>query len=316
MSNFLITGGAGFIGASLANKLALSSPSNFIVCVDNFFTGRKERLLNLPNIKLINCDVNNYDEISAVFHTYSFDYVFHFAAIVGVKQTLENPMLVFRDADGIKNIVKLSYYSGVKRLFFSSSSEVYGEPHTIPQDEESTPLNSRLPYAVVKVFGETYIRYYTVKHPLNYTILRLFNIYGELQRPDFVISKFLKQSLTNMPITIYGDGSQTRSFMYIENLLDIIMFMLENDLFINSIVNVGSPTEVSILELAKIIKEITGSSSPIEFLPPLKEGDMKRRCPNIEKLRQFYKKPLTPLNEGLANIVKNPHFILNSFNIS
>jgi len=301
MKKVLITGGAGFIGALLANALSKKFPNWFIVCVDNLLFGDLKRLKKAENFKFINCDVNDFNSISSIFYTYSFD---------GVKQTLENPMLVFKDIEGIKNIVHLSYYTNVKRLFFSLSSEVYGEPFKIPQDEESTPLNSKLPYAVVKVFGETYIRHFSRQHNLSWTIFRLFNIYGEIQRPDFVVSKFIKQALKNEPITIYGDGKQTRTFLYINDLIDIIIFTIENDIFINEIVNIGSDNEITILELANIIKNLSNSKSQIVFLPPLQEGDMKRRCPDISKLRVFYKKKFISINEGIKRILDNPEFIL------
>jgi len=313
MYKILITGGAGFIGASLANELSEKFPDSLIVCVDNLLNGNLKRLKDKKNIKFINCDVNEYNSISPVFYTYKFDYVFHFAAVVGVKQTLENPMLVFKDIEGIKNITHLSYYTNVKKLFFSSSSEVYGEPFKIPQDELSTPLNSRLPYAVVKVFGETYIKHFSRQHSLNWTILRLFNIYGELQRPDFVISRFIYQAINNKPITIYGDGSQTRTFLYIKDLVEIIIHILENDLFSQDIVNVGSDDEIKILELAKLIKELSNSNSEIVFLPPLPEGDMSRRKPDISKLRLYYKKEFISLKEGISRILKYPDFILSNY---
>ncbi|MCH8331553.1 MAG: NAD-dependent epimerase/dehydratase family protein, partial [Bacteroidetes bacterium] len=161
MSKILVTGGAGFIASALAIKL-IEDKDNFIVVVDNFITGQ---ISNLPgsdvdNWKFIKCDVNNFNDISAVMLAYRFDYVFHYAAVVGVERTLRNPVMVLRDIEGIKNILDLSKNTGVRRVFFSSSSEVYGEPVEFPQNEETTPLNSRLPYAIVKNVGEAFLESY------------------------------------------------------------------------------------------------------------------------------------------------------------
>src|SRR3954449_458928 len=167
MSTILITGGAGNIGASLANKLAEDS-GNLIVVIDNLLTGAitKLKLSQFHNIKFINADVNNFQDISSVFLFYHFDYVFHYSAVVGVKRTLENPILVLKDIDGIKNVLDLSKNTNVKRVFYSSSSEVYGEPFEVPQNETTTPLNSRLPYAIVKNLGEVYLKSYKQNYDL------------------------------------------------------------------------------------------------------------------------------------------------------
>ena len=146
--SILVTGGAGFIGSALLKKLA-ENPQNELVAVDNLLTGSQSRLKKTDNIRFIKADVNNYMEIASIFHRFRFDYVFHYAAVVGVKRTLENPVLVLEDLSGIKNILNLCKNTGVKRIFFSSSSEVYGEPVELPQNEHTTPLNSRLPYAIV-----------------------------------------------------------------------------------------------------------------------------------------------------------------------
>src|SRR6266404_4673944 len=145
----LITGGAGFIGSSLADAL-LEKENYEIVLVDNLLTGRVENIPDHPNCRFIKCDANSYNDIASIFLAFRFDYVFHYAAVVGVKRTLENPVMVLNDLQGIRNVLDLSKNTGVKRVFFSSSSEVYGEPVHLPQHEHNTPLNSRLPYAVVK----------------------------------------------------------------------------------------------------------------------------------------------------------------------
>ena len=160
MKNYLVTGGAGFIGSGMAEKLAADTNIK-VVIVDNFVTGLTEKLpdLNLyPNVRFIKCDVNNYEDIASVFYAYKFEYVFHYAALVGVKRTLQNPVAVLEDVKGLENILRLSKNTNVKRVFYSSSSEVYGEPVEFPQNENTTPLNSRLPYAVVKNLGESFKR--------------------------------------------------------------------------------------------------------------------------------------------------------------
>ena len=138
----LITGGAGFVGSSLADAL-LEKRNYEIVLVDNLLTGRVENLPRHPSCRFIKCDVNNYNDIAPIFLAFRFDYVFHYAAVVGVKRTLDNPVMVLNDLKGIQNVLDLSKNTGVRRIFFSSSSEVYGEPVQLPQHEHTTPLNSR-----------------------------------------------------------------------------------------------------------------------------------------------------------------------------
>jgi nucleoside-diphosphate-sugar epimerase len=280
MTRILITGGAGFVASCLADKL-VADPDNFVVIVDNLLTGHLEKLpsATYTNWRFIKCDVNDYADISAVFYAHHFDYVFHYAALVGVKRTLANPILVLKDIKGIENILSLSKNTHVKRVFYSSSSEVYGEPVEFPQRELTTPLNSRLPYAVVKNIAEAYLRSYKQEYDLDYTIFRFFNTYGPKQSRDFVMSKFISAALSNEDITIYGDGSQTRTFCYIDDNIDATVNAFRNNLCVNDVANIGSDLETSILELAREIIQITGSSSKVVHLPPLVEGDMTRRKP-------------------------------------
>ncbi len=304
MRKILITGGAGFIGSSLADKL-LKNKENFVVAVDDLSTGHKKKLPSgYDNFLFIKADVNDRAVVSDIMTTYKFDYVFHYAAVVGVKRTLENPLLVLRDIEGIKNILETSKNTKVKKVFYSSSSEVYGEPVEFPQNEETTPLNSKLPYAVVKNLGEVFLKSYYREYGLPYTILRFFNTYGPKQSKNFVISRFLCFALKNQDITIYGDGMQTRTFCYIDDNVDTTVRILENNLCENSVINIGNDNEISILELAKLIIDITGSRSKLVFLPPLKEGDMTRRYPDITKMRKILNRPLVSLEEGIKKILE------------
>jgi UDP-glucose 4-epimerase len=306
MAKILITGGAGFIGSCLAETL-INTTDHKVVIVDNLLTGNMKRLpkTDKDNWRFIKADCNNFQDISSVMLAYKFDYVFHYAAVVGVQRTLQHPITVLDDIQGIKNVLDLCKNTNVKRVFFASSSEVYGEPIEHPQNEATTPLNSRLPYAVVKNVGESFLRSYKQEYDLDYTIFRFFNTYGPKQSVDFVMSKFILAALKNRDITIYGDGSQTRTFCYIDDNIDACLSAFNNDIFVNDTVNVGNNEEVTILELAQIIIEESGSNSQIKFLPPLKEGDMKKRKPDIGKMRKLLGRELLPLREGVRHLLNN-----------
>ena len=306
MTKILITGGAGNIGGSLARKLVENS-NYFVVVVDNLSSGSKSKLPSkkLSNWSFINCDVNNYTSISEIMLVNQFDYVFHYAAVVGVKRTQENPIMVLNDIQGIKNILQLSKNSSVKRVFFSSSSEVYGEPVELPQNEETTPLNSRVPYAVVKNVGESFFRSYFKTYGLPYTIFRFFNTYGPNQSEDFVIAKFLKAALKGDDITIYGDGSQTRTFCYVDDNINTCVKILEENLMMNDVINIGGAIEYKIIDVAKLIVAKLNSKSKIIHLPSLKEGDMTRRMPDNSKMINIIKKDLISLDQGLDLMLKH-----------
>lgn len=302
MRKILITGGAGFIGSSLADRL-LNNPDNQLVLVDNLLTGSLTLIPEHPNCTFIKCDVNKYNDISAIMTAYSFDYVFHYAAVVGVKRTLESPVMVLEDLDGIRNILGLCKNTGVKRIYFSSSSEVYGEPVQMPQNEEVTPLNSRLPYAVVKNAGEAFCRSYKKEFDLDYTILRFFNTYGPKQSADFVMSKFIDLALAGENIPVYGDGKQSRTFCFIDDNLEFVEALLDQHLYRNDVVNVGSDKIITILELAEKVIERTDAKSKIEFLPALEEGDMTRRQPDVGKMIKVLKRDLQSLDECMGKVI-------------
>ncbi|OFY97037.1 MAG: epimerase [Bacteroidetes bacterium RIFCSPLOWO2_12_FULL_31_6] len=310
ITHILVTGGAGFIGSSLVEEL-INNKNYFVVVVDNLQTGAREKLPSskYDNLKFIQCDVNHEDEITSVFHTFPFDYVFHYAALVGVKRTLENPVSVLNDISGIKNILNLSKNTGVKRVIYSSSSEVYGEPVEFPQNEETTPLNSRLPYAIVKNVGEAFLKSYKQEFGLDYTVFRFFNTYGPKQAKDFVISKFINLALNNNDITVYGDGSQTRTFCYIKNNIQACIVAAFNDDYKNKTINIGNNIETSILDLAQLIIKLTNSNSKIKYLPPLAEGDMTRRNPDITIMRGLINQELMSLEDGLKKILQDTTFI-------
>lgn len=310
MNKILVTGGAGNVGGALVEKL-VKDPSNHVVVVDNLSTGQASKLPpdSYTNWKFIKADVNNFQDISAVMLAYHFDYVFHFAAVVGVTRTQENPVSVLSDIEGIKNILNLSKNSSVKHVYFSSSSEVYGEPVELPQHEYRTPLNSRVPYAVVKNVGECFFRSYWQEFGLPYTIFRFFNTYGPNQSTDFVVSRFLVSALRHQDITIYGDGRQTRTFTYVDDTVDTCANILKHNLLRNDVINIGSDKLITILELAQLIIRKTNSRSNIIHLPPLKEGDMTRRQPDNSKMREVLGRDLVALETGIDYMMTSPKFL-------
>ena len=302
MKKVLITGGAGFIPSCLTDAL-LKKGGYSVVAVDNFLTGKREFISSHSNYTFIECNVNNPDEIKPIFESFHFDYIFHYAAVVGVSRTTANPKIVLDDIVGLQLIFELAKKMKVKRIFFSSSSEVYGEPVHLPQHEYDTPLNSRLPYAVVKNLGECFCRAYKKEFDLDYTIFRFFNTYGPQQSEDFVIAKFLRAALEGNDITVYGDGMQSRTFCYIDDNIEFTMRVLEDSLFINDVVNVGDDKLVTIKELAETIINLTGSTSGIVNLPPLAEGDMSRRQPDNTKMKNVLQRDLISLEAGISKLL-------------
>lgn len=310
MIKILVTGGAGNVGSALVEKL-IQNKDHFVVIADDLSTGYLSKLPSKENDNwsFVKCDVNNYNDISLLMLAHKFDYVFHFAAVVGVKRTQENPIKVLNDIDGIKYILDLSKNTFVKRIFFSSSSEVYGEPVVLPQHEHTTPLNSRVPYAIVKNVGESFCKSYHQEYNLEYTIFRFFNTYGPNQSVDFVVARFLEAALKNKDISIYGDGSQTRTFTYVDDTVDTCLNCFYNNKVVNDVVNIGNDKLCTILELANTIIKMTNSKSKIIFLPPLKEGDMTRRQPDNSKMKEILGRELVPLEEGIKRMMNSKQFL-------
>ena len=306
MKKVLITGGAGNIGSSLVRVL-LNTGKYHVTVLDNLSTGSTKNIPNTQqeNFNFFDGDVNCLKDVIKVFRDNNFDYVFHYAALVGVERTQQNPLKVLEDIEGIKNILNLSVEHNIDRVFYSSSSEVYGEPVEIPQNEITTPLNSKLPYAIVKSVGESFMRTFHEHYGLDFTIMRFFNTYGPRQKNDFVISKFIESASENKDLTIYGDGSQTRSFLHVDDNIEFTIKILEEKKLINDVVNVGSDVEITIIDLANLIIESLDSKSKIVFLPPLKEGDMTRRQPDISKMKSVFNKKIISLKDGIQDVASS-----------
>lgn len=304
MDSILVTGGAGNVGSALVRGL-IKQPQTQVVVADNLSTGSLEKVrIDAGNLTVVKVDVNDFDDIAPLFFRFHFTHVFHLAAVVGVQRTLANPLLVLRDITGIENVLRLSKNTGVRRVYFTSSSEVYGEPFEVPQNESTTPLNSRLPYAVVKNLGEVYLRSFEREYGLPYTIFRLFNTYGPRQSDDFVLPRFVHAALRGEPLTIYGDGSQTRSFCYVDDTVDTCIAAHRTGAHVNDVINVGSDQEMTIRRLAETVVRVLKSPSKLKFLPALPEGDMTRRCPDTSKMRALLDRPQVALEEGIRRLAE------------
>jgi nucleoside-diphosphate-sugar epimerase len=309
-NRILVTGGAGNVGSALVDKL-ISDQENYVVIVDNLSTGFLSKLPSstFTNWKFIKADVNFLSDISSVMLSHNFDYVFHFAAVVGVIRTQEHPIDVLNDIEGIKNVLNLSKNSSVKHVYFSSSSEVYGEPVELPQHEHRTPLNSRVPYAVVKNVGECFFRTYWQTFQLPYTIFRFFNTYGPNQSTDFVVARFLASAMKNKDICIYGDGSQTRTFTYVADTVEVCNKIFKENLLVNDVINIGNDELMTVKSLAELVIKLTNSSSKIVYMAPLKEGDMTRRQPDNKRMYEILNKKLVSIEAGIKLMMTDKRFL-------
>ena len=299
--NILITGGAGNIGSYLVQTLCAYNNANIVV-VDNFLTGRFKNLHPVKNsIVLHDMDCNNPDFEQFILDTYdNFDIIVHLAAVVGVERTLEFPEKVLADFQGFMNIVNIAKQFKTCKVLFASSSEVYGEPVEHPQNEKTTPLNAQLPYAVTKLMGEKVFETYSKINNFTYCNMRLFNTYGPNQSLDFVVPKFVHCAKNNLPITIIGNGEQTRTFCYIQDTVDAIISLFDCNL---NVINIGSHVEISMIELASIVKDVLKSKSEIIFLPERARGDMLRRCPENYAMLSKLGRELTPIALGIEKMV-------------
>ncbi|MCF7875015.1 MAG: NAD-dependent epimerase/dehydratase family protein [Candidatus Omnitrophica bacterium] len=304
----LVTGGAGFIGSHLCDRLLELGHS--VLCVDNLSTGKKSNLDKAFSygrlMEFKEVDVNCFESLEDIFGSYSPEVIYHYAAVVGVKRTIERSFAVLEDIEGIKNILNLSLKYKVKKVIYSSSSEVYGEALDIPTHEESN-VNPGLTYAAVKLIGERYCRSYFDSHNLDVCCLRLFNVYGPRQDSSeygFVVAIMIKRALENQDIIIYGDGSQTRDFTYISDVVNSSIKVLNKKDTRGELINIGTAEKTSIQSLAQLVTSITKSNSKIKYLPE-RTNDILNRCAKIDKLQSILGyRPKYGLKEGLEEILR------------
>lgn len=298
----LVTGGAGFIGSHLCRRLA--QDGHQVICLDNLSTGARTNVDDIEgDFIFVEGDANDQATLTQIFDDHPIDTVFHYAAVVGVKRTLEDPINVLEDVNGIQHILKLCKDHNVKKVLFASSSEVYGEPVEIPEVEDGH-VNAKLPYAVVKLMGEKLMESYHEMHGLNTTSLRFFNVYGPRQESSaygFVVGIFIKQVLEGKPPTIFGDGTQTRDFVYIDDNIEAAIRVMDSDNTAGEVINIGTGRPSTILDLAEDIIAIAGKQDSIhpEFMDNIR-NDIQHRFPDVSKLQKLLDfRPRFRLIDGL-----------------
>ena len=295
----LITGGAGFLGSHLCDRLL--AEGHRVICMDNLLTGNLDNIAHLrsrTDFEFINHDVTRHIDISG-----PIDYIFHFASPASPIDYLELPIQTLKVGSlGTHNALVLAKAKGA-RLLLASTSEVYGDPLVHPQVEtywgNVNPIGPRGVYDEAKRFAEAIVMAYHRVHNVATRIVRIFNTYGPRMRPrdGRIVPAFCCQALKNEPLTVFGDGTQTRSFCYVADLIEGIYRLMMSDH--TDPVNIGNPRELSVMDFARTIQKLTGTTAPIVH-KPLPVDDPKVRQPNIDKARRLLQwEPRMPLEEGL-----------------
>ncbi len=303
MKRVLVTGGAGFIGSHLCERLL--SQGHEVICVDNFFTGRKENIAHLMDNPLF--EFVRHDVIEPIL--LEVDRIYNLACPASPVHYQYNPVKTIKtNIMGTLNMLGLAKRVRA-RMLQASTSEVYGNPLVHPQPEEywgnTNPIGPRACYDEGKRCAETLMFAYHRQNGVDIRVIRIFNTYGPrmLEHDGRVVSNFIVQALRGEDVTIYGDGSQTRSFCYIDDLVEGMMRMMENDTTVGP-VNLGNPSEFTVLELANLIIELTGSSSKI-IHGPLPQDDPAQRQPDISLAKKVLDwKPTVELKQGLLRTIE------------
>jgi Nucleoside-diphosphate-sugar epimerases len=295
----LVAGGAGFLGSHLCDRLI--SDGHDVLCIDNFYTGSRENiahLLNHPQFEMLRHD------ICLPLHV-EVDEIYNFACPASPLHYQADPIQTIKTSvQGAMHLLGLAKRLKIK-IFQASTSEVYGDPHIHPQHESYwgnvNPIGVRSCYDEGKRCAETLFFDYHRQHQIPIKVGRIFNTYGPRMHPNDgrVVSNFIVQALKNEPITIYGNGEQTRSFCYVDDLIEVICRLMDTPANVTGPINIGNPEEFKVSDLARQVLALTGSTSSLLFLP-LPSDDPKQRRPNIDQAKQLLNwQPNIPLEQGL-----------------
>lgn len=285
MNQVLVTGGAGFVGSHMCAALAQQGCK--VSCLDNFSTGRRENVEGINAVRVMEGDVNDWRTMKQL-RGEKFDAVFHYAARVGVQRTEEAPMEVLADVQGMWHLARLAKEGCVGKIIFASSSEVYGNPVRVPE-KEGDGIVGWTPYTAVKLYGEHLFASLWREHRIPTVSLRFFNVYGPRQigtAYGFVVSIFINQALAGKPLTIFGDGRQTRDFVHVADNVRMTLAAAENPQAWGEVINVGSGQEMSVLDLAILVRELSGGGTALKMMPA-RAREVGRRCADIQKMSEL-----------------------------
>ncbi|MBU0471548.1 MAG: NAD-dependent epimerase/dehydratase family protein [Nanoarchaeota archaeon] len=304
MTSILITGVAGFVGSNLAESL-ISKDFN-VVGVDNFSTGKKDNLkgfIKCKNFFFKKGDITNLRFLKKMMH--NVDFVFHYAALPSVPYSVTHPLETHRvNVDGTLNVLLAARDSNVKKVVFASSSAVYGNTTKLPI-VESQELNPFSPYAAHKIIGENYCKLFFNTYGLRTSAFRFFNIFGPRQSPDSqyaaVIPKFLSLMKNGMQPIIFGDGLQTRDFVFVEDVVQANLLAIKDSRCDGQVFNVGSGVKSSVLDLVNVMNKVIGTNiKPVHN--PVRAGDVKHSYADISKVKALGFRPKSSLIDGLLRL--------------
>lgn len=314
MKTVLITGGAGFIGSSLADRLLEENYE--VIIIDNMTENYSVKLknaninrnINHPHYHFYKVDIRNKEEMEQIFKENTIDSVIHLAGLAGVRKSIEEPIL-YEEVNGIgtQNILEVMKENKVKNLVFSSSSSVYGNRNQDPFKESDNTDYPISPYAATKKADELFIYTYHHLYKINAMLLRFFTVYGPRQRGDLAISKFVKAIFEDEPIQMYGDGTTSRDYTYIGDIIDGIwksLKYLEKNEDIYEILNIGESTPITLKDMIKTIETKVGKKAKILQMP-MQMGDVTTTYASIEKAKNMIGyAPKTSFEEGIEKFVK------------
>lgn len=314
MKTYLITGGAGFIGSTLADYLL--KEGNKVIVIDNFCDYYSPKIkekniqnaLKNKNYTLYRDDIRTLPALDKIFRENPIDAVIHLAAMAGVRPSIENPIL-YQEVNGIgtQNLLEVMQKYKVKNLVLASSSSVYGNTKEVPFREEYVVDDAISPYAATKKANEVMAHVYHSLYKMNIIVLRFFTVYGPRQRPDLAISKFTKLMLEDKPIPMFGDGSTSRDYTYVDDIIAGIVLSLaylETHTDVYEIINLGNSFPISLKKMITTIQDVLGKTPQIEILP-MQKGDVEKTYASIEKAHLLLGyTPNTSFKEGIKKFVE------------